>query len=43
MPRTRNFSFSFNTFSVEGTLSSGANGIAPDVGQHEPDTDWHPI
>lgn len=43
MTRIRTFSFSFNTFAVEGTLSSGAKGLAPDVGQQEPDTDWQPI
>ena len=33
----------FNYFAVEGTLPPGAKGIAPGVGQQEPDTDWQPI
>ncbi len=39
--RTR--SSCFNLFAVEGMVSSGAKGIAPDAGQQEPDADWQPI
>lgn len=36
-------SFCFSQFAVEGLPSFGAKGIAPNVGQQEPDTDWQPI
>jgi hypothetical protein len=28
---------------VESAGASGANGIAPDAGRHEPDPDWQPL
>lgn len=30
-------------FAVEGTLASGAKGIAPDAGQQDPDSEWQPL
>lgn len=33
----------FMPFAVEGTGTPGAKGVAPGVGQDEPDPDWHPL